>query len=135
MIISILSRLFVVSSIDGNGLVVRVGQRVGGIMADTGGFIDIPRLLDPNSAWDVRWTFIWDMNRDGFVTISDVWLWMKWAFFIPGDFILLVIMLKTPSIAGFLEISPSMLYGWWSLFLSIFIWWSVLTTVMSELGK
>jgi len=32
-----------------------------------------------------QWSFTFDMNLDGVVTISDAWLWFKWAFFYPGD--------------------------------------------------
>src|SRR5712675_1416458 len=56
-------------------------------------FMDIAIGLDPNSAWDVRWIFLADMNRDGYVTISDFWLWIKWVFYAPGDWILLMLMM------------------------------------------
>ncbi len=31
------------------------------------------------------WHFAWDFNTDGAITISDVGLWLKWLFFLPGD--------------------------------------------------
>jgi hypothetical protein len=30
------------------------------------------------------WQFAADMNGDGVVTISDVWLWFKWLYFYPA---------------------------------------------------
>ena len=32
-----------------------------------------------------QWDFNADMNSDGAVTISDLWLWGKWLYFYPGD--------------------------------------------------
>ena len=51
------------------------------------------------------WAFHADMNRDGVITIADVWLWIKWLYFYPGD---LVLSLIGPTALGrFLEYSPS----------------------------
>jgi hypothetical protein len=37
--------------------------------------------------YDTRqWAFVADMNYSGATTISDVWLWIKWLYFLPGDF-------------------------------------------------
>jgi hypothetical protein len=57
-------------------------------------------------AWHVRWNIVSDMNGDGTVTISDAWLWFKWLFFAPGDFLLLLLMKYGTAIALFLEINP-----------------------------
>ncbi len=92
-------------------------------MASKPTFMDIAIGLDPNSAWDVRWIFLADMNRDGYVTISDFWLWIKWVFYAPGDWILLMLMMHAPSFSKFMEITTAMLYGWWSFFLSLFAWY------------
>lgn len=38
------------------------------------------------------WIFSFDMNGDGVIGIADVWLWLQWLFFYPGDlFVLLFI--------------------------------------------
>lgn len=37
------------------------------------------------------WAFVKDMNNDGILSRSDFWLWIKWAFFYPGDAFLLLI--------------------------------------------
>lgn len=88
-------------------------------------FSDIPIGLDPATAWATRWIFVADMNRDGFITISDLWLWVKWIFYAPGDCILLGVMLQMPSLARFLEISTLMLYGWQSFAISLVVWYFV----------
>jgi hypothetical protein len=97
------------------------------MMADTQSFLLLPLGLSPGMAWDVRWIFLTDMNGDGVVTISDFWLWAKWVFYAPGDFMLLALMLKAPSVAGFLEITTAMLYGWWSFALSLWVWYVLVT--------
>ena len=51
-----------------------------------------------------QWNFDADMNHDGIVTISDVFLWFQWLYFYPGDF-LLNILIGT-DIGQFLELSP-----------------------------
>ena len=50
------------------------------------------------------WTFHADMNSDGVVTVSDVWLWLKWLWFYPGDWILL--QYGPTKIGKFFELSP-----------------------------
>jgi hypothetical protein len=73
-------------------------------------------------AWKERWHFVADMNGDGVTTISDVWLWLKWAFFAPADWLLLITMYYATSVALFLEMTPSMLSGRFSGITSGFFW-------------
>jgi hypothetical protein len=87
--------------------------------------MNLATLVEPNQAWAVRWNFVADMNLDGVITISDFFLWVKWIFYAPGDFILFMLMFYLPSVCKFLEISTASLYGWWSLGLSIWIWASI----------
>lgn len=61
------------------------------------------------------------MNRDGVVTISDVWLWFKWLYFYPGDVVLEVI-LKIPGLATFLEVSDASFGGSASGIMSAPVW-------------
>jgi hypothetical protein len=89
--------------------------------------IDFIRELTPDNAWKLRWAFDLDMNHDGQVTITDIGMLCRWIFFAPGDCLLLGIMLKLPGVATFLELTPAYLYGWWSLFISLFTWGSVPT--------
>jgi hypothetical protein len=102
-------------------------------MADTYTVLDLPIGLDPNTAWTFRWMFAADMNRDGQITISDFWLWVKWIFFAPGDGILFGIMFHLPSFAKFFEISTSMLYGGWSFALSLWVWYFVIVGSISSI--
>jgi hypothetical protein len=65
-----------------------------------------------------------DMNLDGVVTISDVWLWLQWLYFLPGDLAALVL-LDSP-VGNFFEITLSSLQGVGSGVLSFFFWFVVL---------
>ncbi len=85
------------------------------------------------TAIDQRFTFYADQNVDGVLTISDVWLWFKWVFFLPGDFILAA--LTGSTIGNFFELSQDSLMGWGSGVFSFFVWLLVLgaiTTVIDD---
>jgi hypothetical protein len=45
-------------------------------------------MIFPSSSFAREWSFVKDMNYDYLITISDVWLWFKWLYFYPGDFLL-----------------------------------------------
>ena len=68
------------------------------------------------------WKFIADMNYDGYVTISDVWLWFKWLFFLPGDFALKFTIIKIEGLAIFFEISFADYGGFLSGIISFVFW-------------
>ena len=51
------------------------------------------------------WNFVADMNYDGQISISDIWLWFKWFYFYPGDWIIKFLINNIPSVANFLKIS------------------------------
>ena len=57
------------------------------------------------------WLFKADMDHNGFVTISDTWLWFKWLFFYPGDLLILGLM-KFGDINTFFELSASSFGNW-----------------------
>ena len=69
-----------------------------------------------------QWEFMWDMNQNGLVTVSDLWLWIKWAYFWPGDALIYLAILHTPSLAEFFELSAAKYGGPLSLFLSFPMW-------------
>jgi len=71
------------------------------------------------------------MNLDGVVTISDSWLWIKWLFFYPGDYLISVFIKKPDDIAIFLELSPTSYGGWGSGVLSIFMWYLLFGALFS----
>jgi hypothetical protein len=77
--------------------------------------------------YDLRlWSFFADMNGDGAVTISDVWLWFKWLYFYPGDGLLYAVMSGAPKIAYFFELSSVSYGGGFSGVVSFFAWLIVL---------
>ena len=80
-----------------------------------------------------RWFFGKDMNCDGLFTISDVGLWAKWVFFLPGDGLLWVVM-QSQGAAIFFELTPEIYSGWYSGITSGFVWFIVMIfwVVMSE---
>ncbi len=69
-----------------------------------------------------QWSFEADMNYDGVITISDTWLWLKWLFSYPGDFVLYLMINKTPNVATFLEVTTNSYGGALSTIISLFFW-------------
>jgi len=69
-----------------------------------------------------QWEFVADMNRSGVVTVSDVWLWVKWLYFWPGDGLIYLAVTQAPDLAKFFELSASKFGGPLSLFLSFPVW-------------
>ena len=87
---------------------------------------DVKRAVEGNI--DAReWSFFADMNHSGSVTIADSWLWFKWAFFYPGDFVIKWAVEDMPStqIRDFFGFSPSWYGGWISGFFTLFLFGSV----------
>lgn len=73
--------------------------------------------------WATRWENLTYMETvDGAVSISDVTLWIKWLFWLPGDYVVIALMTWAPSVAVFLEAGPGSLTGWLSSTLSAFAW-------------
>jgi hypothetical protein len=68
------------------------------------------------------WRFIADMNGDGFVTITDVWMWLKWLYFYPGDGLLYLVEKVLPGVANFFEVSALTYGGGFSGIFSFFVW-------------
>lgn len=83
---------------------------------------------------DRDWSFVADMDRNGIVTISDAWLWVKWLFFWPGDAMLYLLMNSAPGLAQFLELSYFDYHGFLAGVLS-FITWTLLAAGLSALDQ
>lgn len=66
-------------------------------------------MTDPMN-W--RWHLYADANGDGVISVSDVWLWIKWFYFAPGDAIIYAIA-HTPA-ATFFELGPQSYGNWFS---------------------
>lgn len=81
------------------------------------------------------WVFIADMNGDGVITIGDVWLWIKWLYFYPGDGLLYGVMSGVPQIAKFFEITSSSYGGIFSGIFSLLAWLIVIGMVGSVADK
>lgn len=69
-------------------------------------------IVEINSEGAVTTTLARDMNGDGVLSISDVSLWIQWAFWLPGDYLLIGIWRVAPEVAVFLELTPAHLGGW-----------------------
>lgn len=85
------------------------------------------------TVWGYRlWGFIADMNGDGAVSISDVWLWMKWLYFYPGD-LGVAALLSMPNVSAFFEMSTDSYGGTFSGVASAVIWlWAVVLLTKIE---
>jgi hypothetical protein len=66
------------------------------------------------------WTFHADMNGDGHLSVTDVWLWMKWLYFMPGDAAIAIF--GPTSIGRFFELSHASFGGAGSGIFSFFMW-------------
>jgi len=60
-----------------------------------------------------------DMNADGDITISDLWDWLAQLALMPGDVIIYLMLMHTPAVTGFFELSTADYGGSFSRFLSI----------------
>ncbi|HSH49416.1 MAG TPA: hypothetical protein VK991_12600 [Halomonas sp.] len=69
-----------------------------------------------------QWAFVADINHNGSITISDVWLWFKQLYFYPGGGLLYCIIHKTPQITAFFEITFSSYGGIFSGVISFLCW-------------
>lgn len=76
-----------------------------------------------------QWSFVADMNHSGSITISDVWLWVKWLYFYPGDGFVYFLINKTPAIGNFFEFTYSSYGGVFSGIISFFIWFIALAII------
>ena len=68
-----------------------------------------------------QWTWTPDMTGDGIVTIRDVWAWVQWLYFYPGD-LAIYGMLSHKRLAQFLELTPEHYGGGVSGLISFVVW-------------
>jgi DNA-binding MarR family transcriptional regulator len=73
-------------------------------------------LAKPSSVWHA------DVNGDGAFTISDVFLWLGEAFFLPGDWLIWTVGTYVRPVAGFLESGPNDYGGVLSGVVSALVW-------------
>ena len=74
------------------------------------------------------WPFRADMNGDGIVNIADVWLWIKWLYLYPGDW--LVYLIGNTAAGRFLDLSAQSYGGELALGVSIVAWLCVADILM-----
>lgn len=65
-----------------------------------------------------RWIFYKDANFDGAITISDVWLWIKWLYFAPGDLIIYLVS-QSSGLRAFFELSEESYGNWFSAMVGV----------------
>jgi hypothetical protein len=80
-----------------------------------------------------QWEFVADMNRDGSITISDVWLWFTWLYFYPGD--LIIRTLGNSAIGRFFELSATSFGGFWSGAISFLCWLLLSVWIVAALAE
>jgi uncharacterized membrane protein SirB2 len=75
----------------------------------------------------------WDLNRDGSITISDMWLMLKYLACLPGNFLMNV--LSTTSVGHFFEVKLHDDYSTGRWLVSIMVWviaYGVIATAIIE---
>lgn len=63
-----------------------------------------------------------DMNSDGQLTLTDVWLWLVQLFFLPGDGLIWLMLTYAPGLARFLELGSGSYGGLFSAITSVAAW-------------
>jgi hypothetical protein len=76
-----------------------------------------------------------DVNGDGTFTVSDAFLFVGDAFFVPGDWLIWTTATYAPPVAGFLELGPSAYGGILSGFVSAFAWLAALLLFIIVYGS
>lgn len=79
-------------------------------------------FIQPSVFDHARWQPVLDMNRDGQFTVTDLFYWCFWLFYLPGDVVISVLML-IPGPAAFFELDSQSFGGIGSLLMSALYWW------------
>jgi hypothetical protein len=79
-------------------------------------------MAQPTDELRRDWGLVADMNADGIVSVSDVWLWIKSAFFYPGDVVVFVFGNLSEYSRQFFEITNQSFGGWFSALFSVAAW-------------
>jgi hypothetical protein len=75
------------------------------------------------------------VNGDGTFTVSDLFLFVGDAFFVPGNWLIWTIATYVPPVARFLELGPSAYGGILSGFVSAFAWLATLLALIIAYGS
>lgn len=79
-------------------------------------------FIQPAQFQHGRWDALLDLNRDGQFTITDLFYWCFWLFYLPGD-VLISILMQMPGPAAFFELDGQSFGGIGSLMVSMLYWW------------
>jgi DNA-binding MarR family transcriptional regulator len=75
--------------------------------------------------------FVWDVNADGRFTVSDVGSWLQHAFFLPGDWLIWMMLRYVPEFGRFLEVDSGEYGSTFSALLSVFCWLAIAVLLMT----
>jgi DNA-binding MarR family transcriptional regulator len=75
--------------------------------------------------------FVWDVNNDGSFTVTDLGLWLHHAFFLPGDWLIWMMLRYTPEVGRFLEVDSGEYGSTVSALLSVFSWLGIIVLIMT----
>ena len=78
-----------------------------------------------------QWNWLTDITGDGKVTISDVWGWIGWLYYWPGDF--LIKYLVRTDLGIFFEFTYADYGRTFSFFISGFAWLWILSMIVGLL--
>jgi len=76
-----------------------------------------------------QWRFVSDMDHNGAITVDDVWSWLGWLYFYPGDVVLSLLINKFPAAAKFFDIYPDNYGGMLSFIISLIIWFGAINLI------
>ena len=74
---------------------------------------------------------VWDVNRDGNFTVTDLGLWLQHTFFLPGDWLIWIMLRYAPGLGRFLEVDAGAYGSTVSALLSVFSWLGVIVLIMT----
>ena len=75
--------------------------------------------------------FVWDVNRDGVFTVTDIGLWLQNVFFLPGDWLIWAMLRYAPELGRFLEVDARAYGSTVAALLSVFSWLGIIVFIMT----
>lgn len=83
-----------------------------------------------------RWRWAQDLNGDGRITISEVWAWLGWLYYYPGDAMVNVYNgFLQSDLAKFFEMTPGFYGGrlsWWT---SLAVWGFLFMGIVGQIEE
>lgn len=75
--------------------------------------------------------FVWDVNNDGSFTVTDLGLWLQNVFFLPGDWLIWMMLRYAPEVGRFLEVDAGAYGSTVAALLSVFSWLGIIVVIMT----